>query len=62
MTDRKVPLALFAGLSLLASVAVWFLPGTSGRPVPETPADVEILSEREKFREERKDNLEVIVN
>ena len=47
VTDRRVPLALFAGLSFLASVVVWFLPDTTGRPVPETPGDVEILAKTE---------------
>jgi MFS family permease len=40
VTDRRVPLALFAGLSLLACVVVWFLPDTTGKSVPETPEDV----------------------
>ena len=44
VTDRRVPLALFAGLSFLASVVVWFLPDTTGRTVPETPGDVEVLA------------------
>ena len=44
VTDRRVPLALFAGLSFLASVVVWFLPDTTGRSVPETPGDVEVLA------------------
>ena len=67
VTDRRVPLALFAGLSFIACVAVWFLPDTTGRAVPETPGDVEILAEKErkegrKFRKERKDNFEVVVD
>ena len=52
VTDRRVPLALFAGLSLLACVAVWFLPDTTGRSVPETPGDVEKYSEKRKGRRE----------
>ena len=44
-TDRRVPLTLFAGLSVLAIVALCFLPDTTGRCVPETPGDVEMLAE-----------------
>ena len=46
VTDRRVPLALFAGLSFLACVAVFFLPDTTDRSVPETPFDVEELSRK----------------
>ena len=40
VTDRRVPLALFAGLSVCAFVAILFLPDTTGDGIPETPADV----------------------
>lgn len=46
ITDRRVPLGLFAGLSFLACLAVFFLPDTTDRSVPETPFDVEELSRR----------------
>ena len=55
VTDRRVPLALFAGLSLLACLAVWFLPDTTGRSVPETPGDVENYLEKKKEEEEEED-------
>ena len=45
VTDRKIPLALFAGLSVCAFVAVLFLPDTTGVGIPETPKDIEIVSE-----------------
>ena len=56
VTDRRVPLALFAGLSLLACLAVWFLPDTTGRSVPETPGDVENYLEKKKEEEEEKED------
>ena len=64
LTDRRVPLTLFAGLSLLACVAVWFLPDTTGRSVPETPEDVEILSRKKKLegQDEDKEAKHVVVN
>ena len=52
VTDRRVPLALFAGLSFLACVAVFFLPDTTDRSVPETPFDVEELSRKKGKIEE----------
>ena len=48
VADRRVSLALFAGLSIVASVVVWFLLDTTGRSVPETPGDVEILARRKR--------------
>ena len=42
VTDRRVPLALFAGLSVCGCVVVMFLPDTTGKSIPETPSDVEI--------------------
>ena len=40
VTDRRVPLAVFAAASVVCCVAVFFLPDTTGKPIPETPADV----------------------
>ena len=40
VTDRRVPLALFAGLSLCGCLATFFLPETTGLVIPETPKDV----------------------
>ena len=56
VTDRRVPLALFAGLSFLASVVVWFLPDTTGRSVPETPGDVEVLAGKRDKKEKSENN------
>ena len=42
VTDRRVPLALFAGLSVCGCVVVLFLPDTTGKSIPDTPKDVEI--------------------
>ena len=42
VTDRRVPLALFAGLSVCGCVVVMFLPDTTGKGIPEIPKDVEI--------------------
>ncbi|XP_063687788.1 organic cation transporter protein-like [Bolinopsis microptera] len=58
VTDRRVPLALSAGLSLMSCVAIWFLPDTTNRSIPETPEDVELLA-----RKKKKENLgEVLEN
>ena len=48
VADKRVSLALFAGLSVVASVVVWCLPDTTGRSVPETPRDMEILARRKR--------------
>ena len=42
VTDRRVPLALFAGLSVCGCVVVMLLPDTTGKNIPETPKEVEI--------------------
>ena len=41
VTDKRVPLVLFAGLSVCALVAVYFLPDTTGKSIPEVPKDLE---------------------
>ena len=57
VTDRKVPLALFAGFTMLACVAMWFLPDTTDRSIAETPKDVELMArgKREEKDEEEGD-------
>ncbi|KAL5260357.1 hypothetical protein ACHWQZ_G010473 [Mnemiopsis leidyi] len=50
VTDRKVPLALFAGMTMTYVVAVSFLADTTGKSIPETPHDVEILAGKEKYQ------------
>jgi len=42
VTDRRVALAIFAGLAGLAAFTVLFLPDTHLKPVPETPKDVNL--------------------
>ena len=42
--DRRLPLAVFGAITVAASGAVWALSDTTGRRIPETPKDVEILS------------------
>ena len=41
VADRRVPLVVFAVLTALCGLAVWFQPDTTGRRIPETPKDVE---------------------
>ena len=40
VADRRVPLALFAGLAFCGCLASFFLPDTTGVAIPETPKDV----------------------
>jgi len=42
VTDRRVSLAIFSSLAILAGFAVLFLPDTHAKPVPETPKDVNL--------------------
>ena len=49
VTDRRVPLALFAGMTCVFMTCVYFLSDPTGRRIPETPQDVEILTGNEKF-------------
>ena len=51
VTDRRVPLVMFAVATGLMATAIWFLSDTTGRRIPETPKDVEILGGNKKFRE-----------
>ena len=55
VTDRKIPLALFAGLSVCAFVAILFLPDTTGAGIPETPKDIENDREEKEGFDELKD-------
>ena len=50
ITDRRVPLALFAGMTIVYMVAVSFLNDTTGKNIPETPYDVEVLAGNEKYQ------------
>ena len=49
ITDRRVPLALFAGMTMTYVVAVSFLTDTTDKSIPETPQDVEIMAGKEKY-------------
>jgi MFS family permease len=49
ITDRRVVLALFAGLTMVYITAVFFLADTTGKRIPETPYDVEVLAGNEKY-------------
>ncbi|XP_063694349.1 solute carrier family 22 member 7-like [Bolinopsis microptera] len=40
VTDRRVPLALFAGLAFCGCLVSFFLPDTTGVAIPETPKDI----------------------
>ena len=44
VADRRVPLAVFAGLTCVFMATVYFLSDPTGKRIPETPIDVEILS------------------
>jgi len=49
ITDRRVPLALFASMTMAYVVAVSFLRDTTGKSIPETPHDVEVMAGNEKY-------------
>ena len=49
VADRRVPLAVFAGLTCVFMAAVYFLSDPTGRRIPETPIDVEILTGNNGF-------------
>ena len=49
VADRRVPLAVFAGLTCIFMLAVFFLSDPTGRRIPETPRDVEVLSGNDGF-------------
>jgi len=49
ITDRRVVLALFAGLTMVYITAVFFLADTTGKRIPETPYDVEVMAGNEKY-------------
>ena len=49
VTDRRVPLAVFAGITCIFMTAVFFLSDPTGRRIPETPLDVEILTGNRDF-------------
>lgn len=44
LADRRIPLGVFGALTILCGVAVWGLSDTTGRRIPETPKDVEVLA------------------
>ena len=48
--DRRVPLALFAGMTLIYVATVSFLSDTTGKRIPETPHDVEVMAGNEKYQ------------
>ena len=50
ITDRRVPLVLFAGLSTVYVTAVLFLSDTTGKRIPETPYDVEVMAGNQKYQ------------
>ena len=50
ITDRRVPLALFAGLTMVYVTAVFFLSDTTGKRIPETPYDVEVMAGNKKYQ------------
>ncbi|KAL5260356.1 hypothetical protein ACHWQZ_G010472 [Mnemiopsis leidyi] len=50
VADRKVPLALSAGLTTLYVSAVLFLPDPTGKGIPETPHDVELAAGNSKYQ------------
>ena len=50
VADRRVPLALSAGLTTLYVSAVFFLPDPTGKSIPETPNDVEVTNGKRKYQ------------
>ena len=50
ITDRKVPLAVIAGATVVCGAAIFFLSDTTGRRIAETPQDVEVLSGKKKYQ------------
>ena len=51
ITDRRVPLGMFAGATIVCGVAVFFLSDTTDRRIPETPHDVEVMSGNKKYQQ-----------
>ena len=41
VTNRRVPLGLYAGLAFLSLLGICAMPDTTGKNIPETPADIE---------------------
>ena len=59
ITDRRVPLAVIAGASILCGAAIFFLSDTTGRRILETPQDVEEMAGNKEYQpvENGTDNL-----
>ena len=51
IADRRVPLAVFAAATAVMCLAVCFLSDTTGRRIPETPKDVEILAGKKEYEQ-----------
>ena len=49
VADRRVPLAVFAGLTCIFMATIYFLSDTTKRRIPETPIDVEILNGKNRY-------------
>ena len=49
VADRRVPLAVFAGLTCIFMISILFLSDPTGRRIPETPLDVEIMTGNKDF-------------
>ena len=50
VTERWIPLALMAGAGLLCMAAVFLLSDTTGRAIPETPQDVEVMTGSKEYQ------------
>ena len=59
VTDRRVPLALFAGATLVMCVAVQLQADTSGKQIPETPKGVELRAGSKKYRPVEPENYDL---
>ena len=55
VADRRVPLAVFAGLTCIFMTAIFFMSDPTGRRIPETPLDVEILTGNKDFLQTHQD-------
>ena len=57
VADRRVPLTVFAGLTCVFMASIFFMSDPTGRRIPETPIDVEILSGNKDFVKPHQDEI-----
>ncbi|KAL5268443.1 hypothetical protein ACHWQZ_G002344 [Mnemiopsis leidyi] len=58
VADRRVPLTVFAGLTCVFMTSIFFMSDPTGRRIPETPIDVEVLSGNKDFVKAHQDDID----